>query len=143
MGTRLATTDDFDVVFDLLSELHSSPLRPEVVREQLEHVVNDPERATILAITDDGTPVGVATVNIVYRLAKLECRIDEVVVSGTVRGQGFGTVLMLACEQWAWDHGAEFTELTSRASREAANHLYQKLGYKLHETNVYEKSRPA
>jgi ribosomal protein S18 acetylase RimI-like enzyme len=34
-------------------------------------------------------------------------------------------------------------ELTSRPSREAANRLYQRLGFRLRETNVYRYSPDA
>jgi ribosomal protein S18 acetylase RimI-like enzyme len=36
--------------------------------------------------------------------------------------------------------GARTVDLTSRAGREAANRLYQKLGFELRETNVYRLS---
>lgn len=142
MGTRRAVMDDFDAIFALLSEFHSSKLEPEKVRELVKFVLDSEHRSIILAIDDvTGEVFGTATVNLVSRLAKLECRIDEVVVSERARGRGYGVVLMNACEQWAWEHGADFMELTTRPSREAANHLYQKVGFEIYETNVYIKNR--
>ena len=38
---------------------------------------------------------------------------------------------------WLIDAGARTVELTSRPSREEANRLYAKLGFRLRETNVY------
>jgi ribosomal protein S18 acetylase RimI-like enzyme len=33
--------------------------------------------------------------------------------------------------------GARSVDLTSRPSRQAANHVYQKLGFKRRDTNIY------
>jgi ribosomal protein S18 acetylase RimI-like enzyme len=38
--------------------------------------------------------------------------------------------------------GAKSVDLTSRPSREAANRLYQRLGFEARSTNVYRFQRP-
>lgn len=138
MNTRLATADDFDKICLLLEEMRGETVNKELLRQQYDSF--DGAGQTIMVVTDDDDiPVGMAVLNLVYKLPKIECRIDEVIVSESQRGKGLGTILMAACEEWAWDQGSNVIELTSRPSREAANHLYQKLGYQIRETNVYTK----
>ena len=52
-------------------------------------------------------------------------------------GQGVGEALSRAALDKAGGLGCRTVELTSRPSREAANHLYKKLGFEVRETNVY------
>lgn len=63
--------------------------------------------------------------------------VDNVVVDKQARGQGVGRELMLGVIAEARFRGLTRLELTSRPSREAANALYQKLGFELRETNAY------
>ena len=53
------------------------------------------------------------------------------------RGEGIGEQLTEAAIAEARRRGARTIDLTSRPSREAANALYQKMGFELRETNVY------
>ncbi len=139
MQTRLATTDDQSSIAILLSEMRGHAVEARDL-EQLSHFSGSNDRAVIVA-TDDHAIVGMAALNLVYKIPKIECRIDEVIVSETVRGKGYGKKLMAACEKWAWDRNANIIELTSRPSREAANGLYKSLGFSLRETNVYTKKQ--
>ena len=63
--------------------------------------------------------------------------IEDVVVDEAARGQGVGEALNREALRLAAEQGARTVELTSRPSREAANRLYQRLGFKMRETNVY------
>ena len=63
--------------------------------------------------------------------------IEDVVVDADARGHGVGEALNMAAIAEARSRGAITVELTSRPSREAANRLYQRLGFKARETNVY------
>jgi ribosomal protein S18 acetylase RimI-like enzyme len=67
----------------------------------------------------------------------LRARIEDVVVDQDARGQGVGTALTMAAIDQARAQGARSIDLTSRASRVAANRLYQELGFQLRESNVY------
>jgi ribosomal protein S18 acetylase RimI-like enzyme len=75
----------------------------------------------------------------------LRAWIEDVVVDEATRGQGVGAALTDAAILLADQHGARTVDLTSRPSREAANRLYQRLGFALRETNVYrfEGSAPS
>lgn len=137
---RPATPDDSPSIMRLLSELREQSVSDETLQDGLKTLLSDSSREVLLLEDDDGTQA-MAVINLVYKLPKVEARVDEVIVSASSRGKGYGRSIMKACEAWAWDHGSDVIEFTSRPSREAANALYQKLGYKLRETNVYQKKR--
>ena len=63
--------------------------------------------------------------------------VEDVVVDDGARGKGVGKSLMLHAMEQADKLGAKAVDLTSRPSREAANKLYQSLGFETRETNVY------
>jgi ribosomal protein S18 acetylase RimI-like enzyme len=63
--------------------------------------------------------------------------IEDVVVDETLRGRGTGAALTQAGIALARERGAGAVNLTSRPSREAANRLYQRLGFQQRQTNVY------
>lgn len=139
VNIRKAVDDDAPALSGLLDQLRGHPVSVAGIASHLRMITNDGNR-TILVV-EDGAIVGMAVVNLIFKLPKVEAHIDEVVVSERARGKGYGQSLLQACETWAWDHGADIIELTSRPSREAANAMYQKLGYEIRETNVYNKKR--
>ena len=69
-------------------------------------------------------------------LARL-IRVEDVVVDEAVRGRGVGEALNQEAIRRAVGLGARTVELTSRPSREAANRLYQRLGFTRRDSNVY------
>jgi GNAT superfamily N-acetyltransferase len=142
MHVRPATISDKPAILHLLSELRQDTTTSAVTDESLLLIIDDPKR-TILIAEVDGEPRAMAVLNLVYKLPKVEARIDEVVVSSSARGTGLGTAIIRKCEDWAWQQNADTIEFTSRPAREAANNLYKKLGYSLRNTNVYQKKRAA
>lgn len=140
MATRTATPDDLPRITELLAELRERDVAASSIEQQFLAILNDSKR-TVLVVTHDEQVVGLAVLNLVYKLPKVECRLDEVIVSSDVRGHGYGRELVEACEAWAWEQSADVMEFTSRPTREAANALYQKLGFEIRQTNVYVKAR--
>nr|WP_296069532.1 GNAT family N-acetyltransferase [uncultured Actinoplanes sp.] len=67
--------------------------------------------------------------------------IEDVVVDEAARGRGVGAALTTEAVRLAEAAGARTVDLTSRPSREAANRLYQRLGFQPRETNVYRYER--
>ena len=63
--------------------------------------------------------------------------IEDVVVDEAARGHGVGDLLNRAALDRARELGAKTVDLTSRPSREAANRLYQRIGFVARDTNVY------
>lgn len=66
--------------------------------------------------------------------------IEDVVVDESARGRGVGDLLNRAALDRARELGAKTVDLTSRPSREAANRLYQRIGFVARDTNVYRYS---
>lgn len=96
------------------------------------------EAVTLLIARDEGGEiVGTATVVVVATAANWVARLEEVVVDASARGKGVGAALTSAAISVARDGGVEHLELTTAPRREAANRLYQRLGFQRRETNVY------
>jgi ribosomal protein S18 acetylase RimI-like enzyme len=66
--------------------------------------------------------------------------IEDVVVDEAARGHGVGELLNRSALDRARELGAKTVDLTSRPSREAANRLYQRIGFVARDTNVYRYS---
>ncbi len=67
----------------------------------------------------------------------LKSRIEDVVVDENYRGQGVGKDLIQTAINYAHIKGIDQIELTSHPGREAANSLYQNMGFEQITTNVY------
>jgi ribosomal protein S18 acetylase RimI-like enzyme len=75
---------------------------------------------------------------IIYRVPTgIRARIEDVVVDESMRGKGIGEGLVCYALNMARDAGADGVALTSNPKREAANRLYQRLGFKPWMTNLY------
>jgi ribosomal protein S18 acetylase RimI-like enzyme len=90
-----------------------------------------------LARDDEGRIVGVATLAVFPIPTGQRAWIEDVIVDEASNGQGIGRLLTEAMLDRARELGCVTVDLTSRPSREAANHLYQKVGFEARETNVY------
>jgi ribosomal protein S18 acetylase RimI-like enzyme len=93
--------------------------------------------ATLLIAREGNEIVGTAMV-IVYRTTiRFESRIEDVVVDVSARGRGVGEALVRECIQVARGRGASIVELQSARSREAANRLYERIGFERRDSNPY------
>jgi ribosomal protein S18 acetylase RimI-like enzyme len=121
----------------LVPQLSSSASIPTV--EQLREIINSP-CATLLLARDraaGGTIIGSLTL-VVFRIPTgVRAWIEDVIIDAGARGKGAGEALSREALRLAREQGARTVELTSRPSREAANRLYQRLGFVARETNVY------
>lgn len=91
----------------------------------------------LLARDDDGTIVGVSTLVVFPIPTTRRAWIEDVIVESSRNGEGIGRQLIDAMVARARELGCKTVDLTSRPSREAANHLYQSAGFERRETNVY------
>lgn len=98
------------------------------------------EATTVLVARDATGIVGTLTLVMYPIPTGLRAHIDDVVVDSSARGQGVGEELTLAALRIATEAGARTVDLTSRPSREAANRLYQRLGFELRDSGVYRYS---
>ena len=93
-----------------------------------------------VARDDVGAIVGVATLAMFPIPTAWRAWVEDVIVDESSRGQGIGEALTQAMIDAARERGCVTIELTSRPTREAANRLYQRLGFTIRETNVYRYS---
>jgi ribosomal protein S18 acetylase RimI-like enzyme len=121
----------------LIPQLSSS--NPAPTAEELAEMISSPATDVFIARVD-GVIAGSLTLAVFRIPTGLRAWIEDVVVDGSARGHGVGEALNLAALDEARSRGALTVDLTSRPSREAANRLYQRLGFVARETNVYRYS---
>lgn len=107
--------------------------------DEVRELVESPATVLLLARAGDegGEIVGMLTLALFRIPTGLRAWIEDVVVDTAASRQGIGTALTRAAVERAASAGARTVDLTSRASREAANRLYQRVGFALRDTNVY------
>jgi ribosomal protein S18 acetylase RimI-like enzyme len=125
---------------ELIPQLSSSA--PVLDRDVLAEILEAPCNTVLVARDPGGRNRIVGTLTlVVFRIPTgVRAWIEDVVVGAAARGKGVGEALTLEALRIARAKGARTVDLTSRASREAANRLYRKTGFEARETNVYRYS---
>ena len=99
-------------------------------------MISSPSTFIFLA-KDDGTISGMIAL-IVYRIPYAKkAIIEDLIVDEKYRGQGIGNQLVTRALAEASDQGVAYVDLSSRPERIASNGLYERLGFKKRDTNVY------
>ena len=83
------------------------------------------EIAGMLTLTVYRVPTGIRSI------------VEDVIVDENMRRRGIAEALMCRAIELAGQAGASVLTLTSNPSREAANKLYQSMGFEKRETNSY------
>ena len=104
--------------------------------QDLEEIIES-DTTVLFAARSGQEIVGLLTLAIFRIPTGVRAWIEDVVVDNQARGKGVGDALNRAALAEAERRGAKTVDLTSRPSREAANRLYQRLGFKQRDTNVY------
>jgi ribosomal protein S18 acetylase RimI-like enzyme len=140
--SEVTTVDDelvaaFSRLIPQLSQSSPAPGRSE-----LEEMVRAPQTTLLtarLAVDGEqrGDVVGTLTLVMFRTPTGTRALIEDVVVDEAARGRGIGEALTVEALDRARAAGAKAVDLTSRPAREAANRLYQNLGFEQRETNVY------
>ena len=129
------TPDLVDALARLIPQLSRSAPPPDAAA--LEAIVQSPTTQLLVARDDAGTIVGSMTL-VLFRIPTgLRAWIEDVVVDEASSNQGIAKAMNREALRRAADAGVRSVDLTSSPSREAANHVYQQLGFKRRETNVY------
>jgi ribosomal protein S18 acetylase RimI-like enzyme len=136
-------TEAREVDLDLVSafvrltpQLSSSSPPPDA--DELAAVIAQPGTTLFVARDDDtGELVGTLTLVTFPIPTGRRAWIEDVIVDSAASGQQLGERLSQAALDKARELGCRTVELTSRPSREAANHIYKKIGFEVRETNVY------
>ena len=139
MTIAIASPEDADelvAAFErLVPQLSRSSPPPDAAA--VAELLASPAVDQFVARDGDGRIVGVSTL-VVFRIPTgMRAWIEDVVVDEAAQGQGIGRKLTEAMVERARERGCRTVDLTSRPSREAANRLYQKVGFERRETNVY------
>jgi ribosomal protein S18 acetylase RimI-like enzyme len=132
-----ATPDLLEGLNTLLPQLSSTA--PPLTMVDV-HAMVDSDAVTLFVARDNGVVVGTLTLVVFSIPTGLRAWIEDVIVDEDARGIGVGEALTAAAIDEARERGARSLDLTSRSSREAANVLYQKLGFERRDTNVYRLS---
>lgn len=111
--------------------------RPAPTRAELQQILESETGTLWVARNRSGLIVGMLTLAIYRTPTGIHAWIEDVVVDQQARGQGYGRQMTATAIDYASKKGAKAVNLTSRPFREAANKLYQKLGFELVETNLY------
>jgi ribosomal protein S18 acetylase RimI-like enzyme len=131
-------TDEVAQAFErLIPHLSSSAAIPSPA--ELQEIASS--QASILLVARDTEQAGIIVGSlslVVFRIPTgVRAWIEDVVVDPAERGRGIGEALTRAALQRAEQEGAKTVDLTSRPSREAANRLYQRVGFVQRVTNLY------
>ena len=104
----------------------------------LSALVRNEATTLIVARNENAKIIGALTLT-VYRVPTgIRSIIEDVVVDSSARGQGIGEALIGRAIEIAHEKGASNISLTCNPMREAANRLYQRMGFKKRETNAYQ-----
>ena len=128
-------TDEVVKAFGRLLPQLSSSAGP-LDAEALEKLVNWRGNRLLVALVD-GEIMGALTLVMFPIPTGLRAWIEDVVVDEAARGQGVGAALTREAVRLARADGAGTVDLTSRPSREAANRLYERLGFQPRDSKVY------
>ena len=127
----------YNSMTELLSQLTTSELS--FSPKDLERIVASQSSILFTATDKDlnNKIVGMLTLAIIDIPTGMLGRIEDVVVDKEARGKGIGEQITIAAIQKAKELGLKKIDLTSNPSREAANRLYKRLGFKQRTTNIY------
>jgi ribosomal protein S18 acetylase RimI-like enzyme len=124
-----------DALVTLVPQLSTSNPPPSLA--EVEAMLASDAITQFVARDDGGAIVGVSTLAVFPIPTATRAWIEDVIVDESARGQGVGEALTHAMIDAARRRGCKTVELTSRPSREAANRLYQRIGFVQRDTNVY------
>ncbi|HEX3752595.1 MAG TPA: GNAT family N-acetyltransferase [Streptosporangiaceae bacterium] len=126
--------EDLTAVNRLIPQLSRSA--PPLTGDALRQIVSWDGNYLLIA-RDGDRVVGMLTLVTFPIPTGLRAWIEDVVVDEAARGQGVGAALTEEAVRRARAAGARTVDLTSRPTRQAANRLYERLGFELRETNAY------
>ena len=121
----------------LISQLGVHKIPPTL--QELNELIKS-ESTTLLAARypdENGAMAGVLSLTIYRVPTGIHSILEDVVVDEKMRRRGIGEALIRYAIELAREAGANGVSLTSNSQREAANQLYQSLGFELRKTNPY------
>ena len=131
------TEEIYEAVKRLVPQLGAHKIPP--TWEELTKLVRSQSSTLLIAREPNRSDpiVGMLCLTVYAVPTGLRSVIEDVVVDEAARGKGIGEALMRKAIERARTAGAEGVSLTSNPQREAANRLYQSMGFQLRQTNPY------
>ena len=132
----IATEELQDAFLRLTPQLTTN--NPPPSKDDLAALIKSESSVLLVArMVTHGPIVGSASLTVYRAPTGIRAIIEDVIVDESVRGQGIGEALVQQLINIAREKGAKGVSLTSNPKREAANRLYQRLGFKPRITNSY------
>ncbi|PKO07112.1 MAG: GNAT family N-acetyltransferase [Chloroflexi bacterium HGW-Chloroflexi-3] len=132
---KVVNTEIVQAIQHLFPQLTQfSPMPDENV---IQKMVNSQSSSLWIARNVGGEIIGMLSLAIYQTTTGIHAWIEDVVVDQKARRQGVAWNLTQAAIEFSQENDAKAVSLTSRPVREAANQLYQKLGFEQVETNLY------
>lgn len=138
IGKVFEVTEDLRVAMQrLIPQLGIHKVPP--TSDELTALLNGNGSSLIVAREPDENSeiVGILSLTIYRVPTGVRSLVEDVVVDAHMRGRGIGNALVRYAIDLAREAGANGVALTSNPQREAANHLYQSMGFELRKTNPY------
>ena len=132
-----ATDELHEALQRLIPQLAAHKIPP--TEEELDELVKSEASILLIARDPDGNaPIAGALCLTIYRVPTgLRSIIEDVIVDENLRRRGIGEALVRKAIDLAREAGADGVSLTSNPQREAANELYQSIGFQRRQTNPY------
>lgn len=132
-----ARTEDLLPILHLLGtqlQEHDIVLTDQALQRATQGLIEDHALGRILTARLDGELVGIAVISFLWTLEHggAAAWLDEVYVEPARRGDGIGRKLVEAAMQVARDSGCIALDLEVDAGREAAERLYERMGFRRH-----------
>ena len=106
--------------------------------DDLKEILDSPHSFLFIAKHISTQEIAAMIMVIVYRIPYVKkAYLDDLIVDPKFRGKGIATELMKQASDFAKEKGAAYVDFTARPRREASNSLYEKMGFKKRDTNVY------
>ncbi len=132
-----ATPELYEALRRLVPQLGAHKVPPS--QEELAALIySESSKLLVARDPDESGPIAGILCLTVYRVPTgLRSIVEDVIVDENLRRRGIGEALMHRAIELARQAGAEGVSLTSNPRREAANLLYQSMGFELRKTNPY------
>ena len=128
-------------VRELLIQLsRSGKDKGEIPESWFNEIINSPFHDLLVAYDDNGKVIGIATLSVTMGPGiRKNAYLEDFVTDQSVRGQGVGTALWNAMQDWAAAHGCNNLEFTCGNGREASQQFYKNHGAEVYDTNFFRK----
>ena len=129
---------ELDTLSQVNKLLHQLTSRAKDCSLELLRAIEESQTVELWLAKEGSEIVGMAELAIVLKPEGIIAQVEDVVVDENQRGKGIGKMLSEKLVERARVRGASSITLSSRSDRTAANAIYQKIGFKRWETNLYQ-----